>query len=740
MLESARQDFEKIIHVIEIYPDTNVIFGDPSCIDLANHLLKRSFINKHIPQLVSYDTTFNLGDFYVSVLVMRNTDIVGDPIFPVLFMIHERKLLRMHELFWGSFIKKLIHFEKYGHNVPIITDREKSIASAILNSISIADTNLIFCHNHLIRDVKQWLHTNNAIQDDFKVYINEIKYLIEIKNENEFDKKLNEYKIKWSRSFFNYFEKNIEYDLKNRCSFLKTNRFSAFANKTPTNNISESLNKMIKQWNDWKELPLDALVLSLYKMQIFYVNEFNRCYRNMGDFHIKDEYINKINEINIPVSYNNDDISEIVKNIKSNKIEPKTIIEKKSTYRMTQISLANHVLENKLIDYSPHLQVHIVRCAYSNKTHTVSKIRNNLQCTCTGLTTRECYHIMAVKFLTSDIQTDKNKVFKLSELKRKRTKGGRKAPRPGDIESSKIIRANDSLEADGLSLNFSGKKQCLIKSTTFQSKDKKELPKLKLNNTANLKGYETLMPCCWISSFVIDDVINYFIINNEKGSSILYIPSNMYEYFYIKDYTNIIQTFLDSDALNKDFILVTINTKPLQGEHWILGVIHLKLKKIIILDSLLDQNEREEHFINLLQITFLCYNVANYYYETNLKFKLHEWQCVYAEDAIQQTNSFDCGLYVCIHAYCYIKNIFFFNEPSNSGREWLFYNFNEYSKFKNLEEFKITENQYRHILNNVDINNILSMENENLEDAQFSIDYVPIQQLTISAKKSITFF
>lgn len=543
---------------------------------------------------------------------------------------------------------------------------------------------------------------------------------------------MNEYKIKWSRSFLNYFEKNIEYDLKNRCSFFKTNIFSAYTNKTPTNNISESLNKMIKQWNDWKELPLDALVLSLYKMQIFYVNEFNRCYRNMGDYHVKEEYFNKINELNIPVSSINDDITEIVKNIKNNKIEPKTIIEKKSTYRMTQISLANHILENKLIDYSPHLQVHIVRCAYSNKTHTVSKICNNLQCTCTGLTTRECYHIMAVKFLTSEIQPHKNKVFKLSELKRKRSKGGRKAPRPGDIEDSKIIRANDSLEADGLSLHFSGKKL-----TTSDIKNKKELPKLKLNNTVNLKGFETLMPCCWISSFIIDDVISYLIINNKKDGSILYIPSNMYEYFYIKDYTNIIQIFLDSDALNKDFILVTINTKPLQGEHWILGVIHLKLKIIIILDSLLDDNQREEHFINLLQITFLCYNVANYYYKTNLKFKLHEWQCVYAKDAIQQTNSYDCGLYVCIHAFYYIKDISFFNEPSNSGREWLFYNYNEFSKFKNKEEFKFSENQYRHILNNADISKIMSMENENVEDVQFSVDNIPIQQLTINLKNNV---
>lgn len=128
-----------------------------------------------------------------------------------------------------------------------------------------------------------------------------------------------------------YFENNIEFDLKNRCTAFKTDKFAAFFNKTPTNNISESLNKMVKQWNDWKELPLDALVLSLYKMQIFYVKEFNRCYRNMGDYQIKEKYQNKVNELNIPTSSITDDITEIVKNIKLNRIEPKSIIEKEST-------------------------------------------------------------------------------------------------------------------------------------------------------------------------------------------------------------------------------------------------------------------------------------------------------------------------------------------------------------------------------------------------------------------------
>jgi len=327
---------------------------------------------------------------------------------------------------------------------------------------------------------------------------------------------------------------------------------------------------MVKEWNDWKELPLDTLVLSLYKMQIFYIKEFNRCYRNMGNYHLKEEYQNKVYELNIPTSTITEDISEIIKNVKANIIETKSIIEKKPTYRLTQISMANYVLENKLIDFSPHLKVHIVRNAFSDRTHVVSRIGKKLQCTCSSKSIGECYHSMAVKFLTAEPQTSE-KVYKLSVLKKKTSRGGRKAPRPGDIDMDKVIRADDSLEADNLILKTTDKRKYLDKPTSKStSKIKKvsecqhlndvinfntelaeveivELPKLKVNPLTLSNDFKTLLPHEWISSFIINDVISYLIINYGKEKSILYIPSGIYKYLYtMKDNTNILQIFLDS--------------------------------------------------------------------------------------------------------------------------------------------------------------------------------------------------
>ena len=43
-------------------------------------------------QLISYDTTFQLGDFYLSPLIFRHTLFTQKPCIPALFLLHERKL------------------------------------------------------------------------------------------------------------------------------------------------------------------------------------------------------------------------------------------------------------------------------------------------------------------------------------------------------------------------------------------------------------------------------------------------------------------------------------------------------------------------------------------------------------------------------------------------------------------------------------------------------------------------
>ena len=49
--------------------------------------------------LLGYDTTFKLGDIYVSVLVFRHAMFNDSPVIPVAFLIHDRKFQKVHEVF-----------------------------------------------------------------------------------------------------------------------------------------------------------------------------------------------------------------------------------------------------------------------------------------------------------------------------------------------------------------------------------------------------------------------------------------------------------------------------------------------------------------------------------------------------------------------------------------------------------------------------------------------------------------
>jgi hypothetical protein len=55
-------------------------------------------------QCLSYDTTFDMGDFYLSVLTFRQTEFEETPVVPLLFMIHERRLESVHDFFFKRLV------------------------------------------------------------------------------------------------------------------------------------------------------------------------------------------------------------------------------------------------------------------------------------------------------------------------------------------------------------------------------------------------------------------------------------------------------------------------------------------------------------------------------------------------------------------------------------------------------------------------------------------------------------
>ena len=84
-------DIPGFVWKIVTYPDL-VIFGLQELLEELDKVLLLDCDH----QLLSYDTTFQLGDFYVSPLLFRHTVFNNRPTIPAIFMLHERKKTETH--------------------------------------------------------------------------------------------------------------------------------------------------------------------------------------------------------------------------------------------------------------------------------------------------------------------------------------------------------------------------------------------------------------------------------------------------------------------------------------------------------------------------------------------------------------------------------------------------------------------------------------------------------------------
>ena len=72
--------------------------------------------------ILAYDTTFQLGDFYVSPILFRHIYFIGSPIIPLAFLVHDQKYQVSHEKLFSKLATKIPNLKK--KKVPIIIDNE----------------------------------------------------------------------------------------------------------------------------------------------------------------------------------------------------------------------------------------------------------------------------------------------------------------------------------------------------------------------------------------------------------------------------------------------------------------------------------------------------------------------------------------------------------------------------------------------------------------------------------------
>ena len=141
-------DDTKFIKEIASYPDVIVFTFHDKIREFLLGLLNR----KDLPFMaLTVDTTFEMTDGYVTVLVACFTEFVNCPAISVATMIYERKLGSTHRFFWE---KVRQHFPEMctANNVYVVSDEEKAIVDVMKEYIPNLRT--FRCWNHIFTNAK----------------------------------------------------------------------------------------------------------------------------------------------------------------------------------------------------------------------------------------------------------------------------------------------------------------------------------------------------------------------------------------------------------------------------------------------------------------------------------------------------------------------------------------------------------------------------------------------------------
>ena len=212
-------------------------------------------------QLLSYDTTFQLGDFYVSVLSFKHVLFIKEnPVIPVAFMFHERKFKTVHEHFFEICCKLSPAISKT--QKPIVTDEERGIVNAVAKHL-MSSPNLR-CWNHIFRDAMRWLRAHGAPSLDVSVYLSDLRDLFHLSTREEYDDELAKMSKKWSAVFLQYYNANISPDIEStaRWAIEPLGVYNPFSGVT--NNQAEGMNFVLKHLLNWREVPIDCIALAIH--------------------------------------------------------------------------------------------------------------------------------------------------------------------------------------------------------------------------------------------------------------------------------------------------------------------------------------------------------------------------------------------------------------------------------------------------------------------------------------------
>jgi len=186
-----------------------------------------------------------------------------------MFLLHERKSVDIHRDLVKECVKQIPALKKT--KCPLVTNREKAILNAADSEVP--HLPVFHCWNHIFWDFRQWLHNHRAPAQDITIYSDDVFHLSHQPDNSAYTAVMKECSKSWDAQFQEYFKKQIHPDFDTHIDRWVLERYNSYNPYSGvTNNQSESLNRVIKDLQHWKEAPLTACSL-LLQLQAYYINK-----------------------------------------------------------------------------------------------------------------------------------------------------------------------------------------------------------------------------------------------------------------------------------------------------------------------------------------------------------------------------------------------------------------------------------------------------------------------------------
>jgi len=209
-----------------------------------------------------------------------------------------------------------------------------------------------------------------------------------------------------------------------------------------TNNQSESFNCVLKHLQHWKEVPVDSMALSLYRLSQYHVCEVFRGRHGVGEYHLRPQLVNTYNGTSASVPHATPP-EEIVAQIRravlsstdSNQTASSTSSSPDAGDMASTASVqerAADLVQTNRIRLDPQLATFICQGTIEPR---VVRLFPTASCSCPAVD--QCYHITAARIAVGIKDAPSKRKVNLTQLRKNTRKrpdktAGRKRPRVAD--------------------------------------------------------------------------------------------------------------------------------------------------------------------------------------------------------------------------------------------------------------------------------------------------------------------